>query len=325
MCAVNPPATARSGTSGTYWSPMAMVFAHHLIVNPDTEEDGMKKARHLIYFCCTLLFSLTATELFAEDNKDKTRVIEDEIVLADPTVAKPKHMLVGGSGEIWYVWKNWIRWDNNKEYNHGLIKGFEPGGTLYVGYDKFTLSYTFRRGNWDGDSDTASVAGSSAKLSQQQTEHEIAGRWLFSTQNKHINPYLLAGYNYTNRKDVMKVDAAHPFSYNANTTSRSERTYNAPFLGTGLIVPFNDRFGVRGDLRLMALFADWKRDDGATDSKTDLGGAAVGTLYANIWKGLNAQMGWKYQRFGIKEGGELGATSKTGGFLMLGYTHKFNL
>lgn len=294
----------------------------------------MKRKSTIILFSIFLLVCLFGANVSAQAEQaasappaiqepQQPRVIEEEIVLKDPTVAQPRKWLIGGSGELWYVWKNWVRWDNDKEYNSGLIKGIMPGGTVYAGYDNLTLSYTYRHGDWDGSSDTSKVAGATAKLSQNQTEHEITGRWLFKT-SKHFNPYALAGYNYTIRKETMTVDAAHPHSYNSAPVSNSERTYNAPLVGFGAIVPFNERYGMRADLRLMYLWADWKRDDGAKESKTDFGGAVVGTFYANIWKGLNSQIGWKYQRLGINEGGNLGATSKTGVFAMIGYTLKFD-
>lgn len=291
----------------------------------------MKRKSTLIVFSTLLLFGSFSQNLYAADQpivQEQPRIIEEEIVLSDPTVAQPKKWLVGGSGELWYVWKNWIRWDDDKAYNSdvinsGKINGGMTGGTVYAGYDNLTVSYSYRKGSWDGSSDTSNVPNATATLSQEQTEHEITGRWLFKG-SKHYNPYVLAGYNHLTRTETMSVDAAHPFTYVTPTVTvcNTERTYKSPLVGIGAIVPINKSIGVRGDLRLMYSWADWKRDDGKSLSKTDVGGAVVGTGYWNIWKGLNAQLGWKYQRLGLHEGGELGATSKTGIFGMMGYTFK---
>jgi hypothetical protein len=290
----------------------------------------MKRKSTLIVFSTFLFFGLFAANLFAQDKQiapdkqvvqEQPRVIEEEIVLSDPTVAQPQKWLIGGSSELWYVWKNWIRWDNEQVYSSGKINGSMPGGTIYAGYDNFAISYSYRRGSWDGSSDTSDVPGATATLSQDQTEHEITGRWLFKV-SKHFNPYVLVGYNHLVRTETMTVDVGHPFSYNSSQVSNSERTYKSPLIGLGAIIPFNKYIGLRADCRLMYSWAEWKRDDGFSLTKTDFGGAVVGTLYWNIWQGLNAQIGWKYQRLGLDEGGELGATSKTGVFGMLGYTFK---
>ncbi len=290
----------------------------------------MKRISFVIVFGIFLFFGLLASGLFAEDKpiaadkpvvQEQARIIEEELVLKDPTVAQPKKWLIGGSGELWYISGSYNRTNNNGTlYSTGTISGSMPGGTITFGYDAFTLAYSYRKGSWDIDSTFSGVAGATSTIIQDQSEHEITARWLFRV-SPHFNPYVMAGYNQTIRQDKETLVTGWTWTYNSSRVSIIDRTYKSPLIGLGAIIPFNKYIGLRADGRLIYSWADWKRDDGLDKTGSGVGGALVGTLYWNIWEGLNLQIGGKYQY--LNGGNDIGSSSKMGAFGMLGYTFKF--
>jgi len=297
----------------------------------------MKRKSILIVLSMVFFFGLFAANLFAQDQDkqitpdkpavQEQRVIEEELVLSDPTVAKPKKWLIGLSGEYWYVSQKWDRYyaDGDK-YSWGSINGSMPGGTLSVGYDMFTLSYSYRKGSWDGDSTISARANSAHQetqsiLNSDQTEHEILGRFLFKGAN--ISPYFLIGYQHLTRSDnetIITPGTVWSNNHNSNQL-KSEYTFKSPLIGLGAIIPFNKYLGMRVDGRLLCTFAEFTRSDGYTATGTGAGAALVGTFYWNIWEGLNVQVGGKYQY--MDGGKEIGGFYKYGAFGMLGYVFKF--
>ena len=74
------------------------------------------------------------------------RVIEETLVVNDPTVATPRNWIVGAAGEIWYVSGDYVQNDNNNnKIGEGNIHFTQPGGSLWVGYGDFTVLFTARR------------------------------------------------------------------------------------------------------------------------------------------------------------------------------------
>ncbi|MDO9558330.1 MAG: hypothetical protein Q7I89_01435 [Syntrophales bacterium] len=292
----------------------------------------MKRRSILIVFCTFLVFGLFAANVFAQDKQitldqpvvqEQTRVIVEEIVLSDPTVAQPKKWLIGLSGEYWYVYNQYNRWENGVIAAEGSMTGGMPGGTIIVGYDAFTVAYSYRKGDFNCDITYADLPNKTSVLKSNQTEHEITARWLFKV-SPHFNPYVVVGYNHTTKDDEETLDAAHDWGApNFSRVTKNLRTYKSPLFGLGAIIPFNKYIGVRVEGRGLYSWSDRVQDDGAaTWSGSGVGAAAVATGYWNIWKGLNAQIGGKYQWL---NGGyyNVGNSWKLGAFAMLGYTHKF--
>lgn len=109
--------------------------------------------------------------VFAE--AEGKRVIEEQITLKDPTVAEPKKWLIGGSLEYWYISGPYDTYNAaGKQVTSGNINGGMPGGNITIGYDKFTLQYSYRPGEFDIDS---TYLGINVKTheEQNQKEHEI--------------------------------------------------------------------------------------------------------------------------------------------------------
>ena len=298
----------------------------------------MKRKSIVIVLSGLLFFALFATNVFAQDQdkpitsgqpvvQDQIRVIEEAIVLSDPTVAQPKKWLIGLSGEYWYVYNQFNRWGNAGYIDSdGTMKGFMPGGTITLGYDNLTISYSYRKGSFKCDLEFADDATKTSELKSDQTEHEISARWLFKT-SPHFNPYVLVGYNHTIKDDEETLNGTNVWTYNGTSVAKDTRTYKSPLFGLGTIIPFNKSIGMRLEGRLLYSWCDRTRDDGATWSQSskfidNVGFGAVATGYWNIWKGLNAQIGGKYQslRAGYNEAGN---SWKLGAFGMIGYTFKF--
>ena len=279
----------------------------------------------LLLFIGILMSFLFVLNVFAQDEpKDQQkRVIEEELVLKDPTVAAEKKWLVGASVEGWYVNSPYNRYySNGTKASDGTMSGGMPGGNIFVGYDDFTLQYSYRAGSFDIDS-TWAGSGVVTKLTQDQAEHEITLRYLIKPLSfKHFVPYAIAGYNHTTRKDKETIiTPGWVWGYNLSTVKTFDKTYKSPLLGIGAIVPFNNYLGMRGDLRVLYSFADVVRDDGYSVSDSGVGCSGIATFYWNIWEGLNLQVGAK--GLYLNGGNKVGTDGKIGGFAMLGYVYKF--
>jgi hypothetical protein len=296
----------------------------------------MRRASILFLISSFLYFGLFAANLFAQDEPivsdkpvvlEQPRIIEEEIVLSDPTVAQPKKWLIGATGEYWYVSQKWNRYyANGDPYSWGSMSGSMPGGTITVGYDSFTVAYSYRKGSWTGESTISAAANSAgletnSVLDSDQTEHEITARWLFKVSS-HFNPYVMAGYSHLTKADIETIiTPGVVWTGTGGPVLRSDYTFKSPLVGLGAIIPFNKYIGMRIDGRVLYTFADFTRNDGRSATGTGAGAAIVGTIYWNIWEGLNLQVGGKYQY--MYGGSEIGSFGKYGAFGMLGYTFKF--
>jgi hypothetical protein len=294
----------------------------------------MKRNGIILVLSVFLFFGLFSANLFAQDKpivldkpvvQEQPRVIEEEIVLQDPTVAQPKKWLIGLSGEYWYVAGEYNRYyDSGAKYSTGTISGGMPGGTVTFGYDSFTFAYSYRKGSWDVSSQFSNYATTS-KMTQDQEEQEFTARWLFKASPR-FNPYVIVGYNRTTKKDTETIAGNWVWASTLTNVSVKDRTYQSPLIGIGAIMPFNKYIGMRVDGRILYSYAEMTtnatRPGYATKvSDSGFGGAMVGTIYWNIWQGLNVQVGGKYQY--LNGGDTIGSDSKFGVFGMLGYTFKF--
>lgn len=258
--------------------------------------------------------------VFAE--AEGKRVIEEQIILKDPTVAESKKWVIGGSFEYWYVSGKWTEYDSaGNTTADGTIDGSMPGYNVYVGYDKFTLLYVYRPGDFDIDKKMTGT-NVQTKLNQDQKEHEIVARYLFTT-DKLFNFYVLAGYSNIKLKETDDiVTSGYIWTYNSNTRYSATTDFNSVLAGIGAIVPLtkSKNLGIRGDVRGMFTDAEWKRDDGLTVSGNGVGAGGTLTGYWNIYKGINLQVGGRYQYL---NGGDAGWKWLSGAFASLGYTYRF--
>ncbi|OGS37640.1 MAG: hypothetical protein A2506_08110 [Elusimicrobia bacterium RIFOXYD12_FULL_66_9] len=261
----------------------------------------------------------------ARASAEETRVVDDEIVLMDPTVSAPRKWAVGGAFEGWYMNGPWVTNINGQKASEGTIAGGMPGGNVFFGYDNFTLQYSRRDGKFDVKR-TFTPYGSTyyapshhSTQSQHQVEDEVTLRYLWKLSPK-FNPYLLAGYN----KTVVDIDEVYYLASGARSgrIDSNRSSYSSGLVGVGAIVPFNRRVGIRGDGRL--LFTSGKyvnRRSNYSATSSGVGGAATGTVYFNVFEGFNLQAGFKGQ---VLNGGEkVTAFGRFGIFASAGYSYKF--
>lgn len=255
------------------------------------------------------------------------RVIEETLILRDPTVASPRNWLVGGALEYWYVSGEYNITDNaGNIIAEGDIDYKQTGWNAYAGYGDFTVLFTSRSGDGDIDFTYAPFAlGPAASIQTtskvEQEDREILLRWIF-LKRPHFAPYVVAGYSWTDyEEDQTIVTPGFIWTATGTATRRETIEYTAPLVGIGAIIPINERFGVRVDGRVKFYSADRTRSGLANDSSDGVGGDLTGTAYINIFEGLNAQIGGRFTHLDAGDAG--GTNSRFGWFAMLGYTHRF--
>lgn len=276
-------------------------------------------------FC---IFSVLLTLVFvsgvlAQEGKppgEQKRVIEETLVLKDPTVAAANKWVVGGAAEYWYIKGKYDVYDSSGvKQASGDMTGGMPGGNIFLGYGDFTLNYAYRKGSFSGDFNYTN--GCNTHDEQDQQEHEATVRWLMrGLSSAHITPYLLAGYTQIKLDETETILNSFVWSYNGQKVKKTTSEYKAPLVGIGAILPINEYFGFRVDGRVLWSKATKTYDNGYEYSGSGVGGSVVGTAYVNIWEGFNLQVGGKFLAL---NGGDAGSYSKVGGFAMLGYSYKF--
>lgn len=278
----------------------------------------MKKSWSWPFVAAVALGPLFAASASAQDAGQ--RVIEEEIVLQDPTVARSGRWTAGGSFEGWYVSGPLTTYDaNGNVIAKGRINGGMPGGNAFVGYGDFTLQVSYRSGNF-AYTKTFVTNGNSVDGDRKQTEFETTLRYLYKWK-KHFSPYALVGFNRAtiSRTEVFKTPGV-TWAYNGREAFADRYTYDSGLIGLGAIVPFNQYLGARVDGRLLFSSGEWKRDDGRTVTGSGVGAAGTLTGYANVYQGVNIQAGIKGQFLNAKNVGYYG----TGGFFgSIGYSYKF--
>ncbi len=255
------------------------------------------------------------------------RVIEETLILRDPTVAAPNKWLVGGALEYWYITGEYTITDNaGNTLGEGDIKYNQPGWNAYAGYGDFTVFFTSRSGDGDldityGPNTMGVPVAVNTKSTVEQEDREISLRWIF-LKRPHFAPYAVVGYSWTDyeQEEVIQTPGI-TWTATGNNTRRETIEYTAPFIGGGAIIPINDRFGVRAEARVKFYDADRTQTGLPSDSGSGIGGDATVTGYVNIIEGLNLQLGGRWTHLDAGDAG--GTVSRWGWFAMLGYVHRF--
>jgi hypothetical protein len=254
------------------------------------------------------------------------RVIEETLILRDPTVAAPRNWLVGVAGEYWIIRGDYTITDNsNNKIAEGTIKYDQPGFNVYAGYGDFTLFFTSRSGDGTLDLTYAPFAlGPAASITTnskvEQEDREISLRWIF-LKRQHFAPYVVAGYSWTDYEQEETLQGGFTWTATGTPVRRETIEYTAPLVGLGAIIPISERFGARVEGRLKFYSADRTRSGRPSDSDDGIGGDMTLTGYVNIFQGLNFQLGGRFTH--LNGGDAIGSVSRWGWFGMLGYVHRF--
>lgn len=266
------------------------------------------------------LFVLALAVLGAGRAAAQGRVVEEEIVLQDPTVASVGRWTIGGSVEGW--WEN-IPYDvqdqNGNVVGDGNISGSLPGGNVFVGYGDWTFQASYREGRFNYSETFRQFASQGG---QKHTELELTLRRLWKWK-KHFNPYALVGYHRARvaLNERLLAPAGAVWAYNGKPDYADVTTFNSGELGLGAVIPFNKHVGMRADVRAMMVQGRQVRDDLKVDTGSGPGATVTGTAYLNVFQGLNLQAGLKGQY--LSAGETVPEYGTVGLFASVGYSYKF--
>jgi hypothetical protein len=248
------------------------------------------------------------------------RTIEDTLVVTDPTVAKQGNWKIGAAAEYWATKTQYDIYNSaGTKVGDSNLSLNQSGFNIFAAYGNFTLQGTRRSGSGDY---TVNESGFQYGGPQKQTDQEYTLRWLFPHET--ISPYLLVGYGKTEvKQDLTLTTPGFVWTCTGTTTLTQTTTYKGALIGGGAIVPFNEKVGMRGDMRLHFNKGD-NTYTGTGCKSTD--GSGVGydmtlTAYWNIIGGLNAQLGGKMTW--LNAGTNVPDWFKWGIFGMIGYSLSF--
>jgi hypothetical protein len=246
------------------------------------------------------------------------RVIEETLLVKDPTVASAGKWKVGGAAEFWYVNGKYNFYDSSgNKVGDGTISFTQPGGNFFAGYGDFTVQGTYRSGKGDLN---ANIGTLSYTTHTKQTDDELTLRWLIRAWSSRVlTPYVLVGYSETKTVEDRTITAgAFVWTCTGQKTASYTTDYKAPLLGIGGIFPISEKFGVRLDGRYKHY-----RATQTCSGLTGTGNGGDGTLtgYYNITDSWNLQLGGKYTY--LNGGSDISWSSRVGFFGMLGYSHSF--
>lgn len=271
------------------------------------------------------LSALTLGVGFSSLAYSQGRVIEETLVVKDPTVAERGNWIAGGAFEYWYVAGKMTQYNNaNQKVAEGDLKFTQPGGSGWIGYGDFTLMFTTRSGSGDQDMTYAAGTINAASLKTtsdvKQKDNEFIVRWLArGLSTRFFTPYVVAGYTQTKFDQDETLQPGFFWTINGTPTRQFRYTYKGPVLGLGAIFPINETFGVRVDGRAKFYSAELVSDYGKTTGN-GVGGDFITTGYVNFLRNFNIQAGFKLASL---RGGDVGYLNRSGLFGMIGYTARF--
>lgn len=252
------------------------------------------------------------------------RVVEDTLVFKDPTVSAPGKWIFGAALEDTYEFAPITTFNVNGSLESGRINSSKPGISAFAGYGDLTGNYTFRKGN---ENLALSTDGISDTQANSVSENEITLRWRFSNlDGSWLIPYIYAGF-VDIHVDTVDTITSPPGAYwasvggvNRSPVGTSTTQWQGAMAGVGGIIPVSNKFGFRTDEGIISTRSTWESEFGPSSKGSGVGGRFTGTMYYNIAKGLNAQIGGRYEYL---NGGSSGiARYRNGVFVMLGYVFK---
>jgi hypothetical protein len=255
----------------------------------------------------------------------QTRVIEETLVVRDPTVASRSSSIFGAAIEGLYVNTPFRSFSSSNDgtYEDGKAKGGSFGANLFAGYGDFTLAYTHR----NGSGKSTLTHNPSATVPERYThsvemvpkQDELLLRWLGrGLSTTWFTPYLYAGYTQL-KSDFDDIRDTGVWPESGTNRLKSLVKSKSSMGGIGGIVPVTATYGFRGDIGFLRTKQTTERQGLPTKTGTGTGSRVTGTMYYNFGEGWNAQLGGRYEYF---NGGAGGHMTLAGVFAMLGYTFK---
>lgn len=265
------------------------------------------------------LFGAMTIPAFAEqDSGTSPRVIEETLVLKDPTVSASGKWVFGAALEGFYVHGKYKQWNSSGVTDTGTINAFKPGLNLFAGYGEVTVNYVYRSGKEDVDMNN--VQGFAHTKSGDQKENEITVRWLIrDLSTTYFTPYVYAGYVDIKSTDTDTITTpGWTWTSSGTAVAVSTSEWKGTTVGIGGIIPVTAKAGLRLDGGVNSTSATWS-SYGQTASGSGTGMRLTGTIYYNLAQGWNIQAGGRYEYL---NGGNIGNKYRTGLFAMLGYSYK---
>jgi len=267
-----------------------------------------------------------AEEIFVSPTSPKTESI------GDPLLPIEKMKIFGFSGEY-----SSLSFDNAYDSldgdGSGDIDHYATGGNLFFGYDNWMVNLFYRTGNWTNPMKAYDEGEEyDYDLEQDVEEWEITLRYLPKrSDSSMITPYLLVAYNNTELKETKTLEEgllSWP-DYDGDTSNNlqimeEDAKYQTILLGLGTSIPFNKYIGVRCELSAAYTMAEEISNlAGASDKSGEgFGSTAMLSCYWNIYKGLNLEIGTRYNEW--NGGSEIGGISKRDALVVnLGYSKTF--
>lgn len=254
-----------------------------------------------------LVLAILSTASCAED-----RIIEESLVYKDPTVAPQDQWVKGISVDYWAVKNSSTSSIGTINYSYN-----EPGVSGFVGYGDISVLASYKKAKFSFSPMQIASLNATYSGSANVTAFEISARWLIrKLAAEHLTPYVLIGYGKGT------TDTAATLQDNATNTTLATITSNGTSqfkeIGIGAILPVNSTVGFRVDTRYGTSSAT---DNIRPTAVTAKGNSYTATMYYNIAKGWNAQLGAKLSSSGQASDGTPGSKF-TGYYTTLGYSFR---
>lgn len=244
---------------------------------------GVTRNKNLV-FGLVVLSALCCTLPVQANNANSERVVEEFLVVKDPTVSNRDGWVFGLALEDYYM-KSKLK-----------IGSFDmpisvnmPGYSAWAAYGQFSILGSYKHGK--GDAADSSLGSNVGTILHDFTinEYDVNLRWIVKALSaRHLSPYLLYGYSEREMVDNTKATIS---KYELIATSTEKSNY----FGGGAILPVTDAFGLRADYRyIKKMRGEFEMSDAfgkERDSYEKSYDVWTVSGYYNITKSINLQAG----------------------------------
>jgi len=284
-------------------------------------------------FSAIALFMVIGCTIFPGTSGAEERIEHDfiETYESDPTVAMISGWLVGTTADVWYINSSHDIYDGEKKVGKGDTDGEMTGGSLFLGKGDWLVSLSFKDGDFQTNANMDD--GARTRLDSDQSEFEIQLRHIYREASQKNTVYSFGGYRKIDLDNEYTISQGAFWTDTGTSVLEEELTYHALFLGVGIILPFTEHLGIRADVALNGVYGERDIKNSLPEVEDSFSGMGAGftghvTAYWRIYKGLNLQLGGKFDYFHTdasfdEDETEMPVYTRYGGYAMLGYMHKF--